>query len=395
MKNKNLIQYILWAVFAVVVFWVWRSMGQVVLPQAAMTAMGSDTVHARVIAIVEEGDIDLGGVVQRYQIARVELLEGEYKGMIVEIDYGKRQILSNAIYLQRDNEIFVTTGLRPDGTLTVYFADFMRSTPLLWLVILFAVIILLISRWKGLRSLLSMAFSLMVIIGYIIPKILTGSDPLQASVAGSIILLGVTLYLTYGWNLKTHAAVISMVLVLLLTGILAGAFVDFARLTGAGDENALFLIQMLNAQINLRGLLLGGMIIGALGVLDDLVTTQASAVFELHHANESLGFRGLFQAAMRIGQDHVAATVNTLVLAYAGASLPMLLMFSLGRGDYGILVNFEFVAEEIVRTLVGSLGLIAAVPLTTAIAILFALRADSLRKWEQVLGPEGGGAHSH
>jgi uncharacterized membrane protein len=111
--------------------------------------------------------------------------------------------------------------------------------------------------------------------------------------------------------------------------------------------------------------------------LDDLVTTQASAVFELHQANESLGFRGLFQSAMRIGQDHVAATVNTLVLAYAGASLPMLLMFSLGRGNYGFLVNFEFVAEEIVRTLVGSLGLITAVPLTTAIAILFALRADS------------------
>jgi uncharacterized membrane protein len=137
------------------------------------------------------------------------------------------------------------------------------------------------------------------------------------------------------------------------------------------------------------------MIIGALGVLDDLVTTQASAVFELHHANETLGFGGLFQAAMRIGQDHVAATVNTLVLAYAGASLPMLLMFSLGRGDYGTLVNFEFVAEEIVRTLVGSLGLVTAVPLTTAIAILFALRADSLRKWEPFLGPEGSGAHSH
>ncbi|MFT3893237.1 MAG: YibE/F family protein [Anaerolineales bacterium] len=181
--------------------------------------------------------------------------------------------------MQRDDKIYVTTGARPDGTLTVYFADFVRSTPLLWLVGTFAAIILVISRWKGLRSLLSMAFSLMVIIGYIIPKILTGSDPLQASVTGSIILLGVTLYLTYGWNLKTHAAVISMVLVLLFTGILAGAFVDFARLTGAGDENALFLIQMLNAQINLRGLLLGGMIIGALGVLDDLVTTQASVCF--------------------------------------------------------------------------------------------------------------------
>jgi uncharacterized membrane protein len=203
-------------------------------------------------------------------------------------------------------------------------------------------------------------------------------------------LLGVTLYLTYGWNLKTHAAVVSMIFVLLITGTLAVLFVLFARLTGSGDENSLFLLQMLNTQINLRGLLLGGMIIGALGVLDDLVTTQASAVFELHHANESLGFRALFRSAMRIGQDHVAATVNTLVLAYAGAALPMLLMFSLGGG------NYEFIAEEIVRTLVGSLGLVSAVPLTTAIAILFAIRADSLGNWRQLLGPEGSGdAHIH
>jgi uncharacterized membrane protein len=257
-------------------------------------------------------------------------------------------------------------------------------------------VILTISRWKGLRSLLSMAFSLLVIIGYIIPHILAGEDPLWVSIMGSIILLGVTLYLTYGWNLKTHAAVVSMVFVLLITGTLAVLFVFFARLTGSGDESALFLMQMLNTQINLRGLLLGGMIIGALGVLDDLVTTQASAVFELHRVNAALGFRGLFQAAMRIGQDHVAATVNTLVLAYAGTALPMLLMFSLGRGNYGFLINYEFIAEEIVRTLVGSLGLVTAVPLTTAIAILFALRADSLSKWRQILGPAGSGdGHIH
>jgi uncharacterized membrane protein len=130
-------------------------------------------------------------------------------------------------------------------------------------------------------------------------------------------------------------------------------------------------------------------------VLDDLVTSQASAVFELHHANPLLGFRALFQSAMRIGQDHVAATVNTLVLAYAGASLPMLLMFSLGRGDFRYLLNFEFVAEEIVRMLVGSLGLISAVPITTAIAILIVFRAGSLGAWGQVLGPVGGGDGGH
>jgi uncharacterized membrane protein len=323
-------------------------------------------------------------------------MEGDYKGIVMEMDYGKRQVLSSNVYLQKGDTILITVGSRPDGVLTVYFADFVRSNSLFWLTVVFVATILVISRWKGFRSLLSMAFSLMVIIGYIIPHILSGGDPLLVSVTGSVILLGVTLYLTYGWNLKTHAAVLSMVIVLLLTGMLAGLFVVITRLTGSGDENALFLLQMLNTQINLRGLLLGGMIIGALGVLDDLVTTQASAVFELHHANEALGFRQLFQSAMRIGQDHVAATVNTLVLAYAGASLPMLLMFSLARGNYGNLVNFEFIAEEIVRTLVGSLGLIAAVPLTTAIAILFALRADSLGKWKQFLGPEGSGeSHGH
>lgn len=374
----------------------WRTFTGVDLPDVSMTGFGAGTERARVTEIIEEGEIALGDVVQRYQIARVELLEGEYQGIVMEMDYGKRQVLSSAVYLQSGDNVLVTVGSRPDGILTVYFVDFVRATSLLWLTAIFVATILVISRWKGLRSLLSMAFSLMVIIGYIIPHILAGEDPLRVSITGSVILLGVTLYLTYGWNLKTHAAVVSMIFVLLITGTLAGLFVIVARLTGSGDENALFLLQMLNTQINLRGLLLGGMIIGALGVLDDLVTTQASAVFELHHANESLGFRALFRSAMRIGQDHVAATVNTLVLAYAGASLPMLLMFSLGRGDYGYLVNFEFVAEEIVRTLVGSLGLITAVPLTTAIAILFALRADSLRKWKQVLGPEGSGEfHSH
>jgi uncharacterized membrane protein len=366
------------------------------LPDVNMVPFGSGTARARVTEIIEDGEIDLGGVVQRYQIARVELLEGEYKGIIMEMDYGKRQVLSNAVYLQPGDAVLVSIGKRPDGVLIVYFADFVRANSLFWLAAIFAGTILLISRWKGLRSLISMAFSLLVIIGFIIPHILAGEDPVRVSILGSIILLTVTLYLTYGWNLKTHAAVISMVIVLFITGILAGLSVAFTRLTGSGDENALFLMQMLNTQINLRGLLLGGMIIGALGVLDDLVTTQASAVFELHGANPSFEFRQLFQSAMRIGQDHVAATVNTLVLAYAGASLPMLLMFSLGRGNYGYLVNFEFVAEEIVRTLVGSLGLVTAVPLTTAIAIFFALRVETLGNWKQVLGPEGSGeGHNH
>ena len=368
---------------------------QVKLPDVQASPFGSETVRAQVTEIIEEGQIDLGGTVQRYQIARVEILEGEYKGILMEIDYGKRQVLSGNVYLNPGDDILVTLGSRADNVLTAYFVDFVRTRPMLWLVAVFVLAILVISRWEGLRSLLGMTFSLFIIIGYIIPHILIGEDPVRVSIIGSVILLGVTLYLTYGWNFKTHAAVLGMVCALVITGALAWFFVGFTRLTGAGDENALFLMQMLNSNINLRGLLLGGMIIGALGILDDLVTTQASAVFELYGANPGLGFRGLYNAAMRIGQDHVAATVNTLVLAYAGASLPMLLMFSLGRGDFGYVVNFSFIAEEIVRTLVGSLGLVAAVPLTTAIAAGLTLRSEELEKWEQVWGPVGSGDGHH
>jgi uncharacterized membrane protein len=289
---RNTFVFWLVALFVVAVAAVilWPYFTKVDLPDVRMTSFGSETVRARVMEIIEYGEIDLGGTLQRYQVARVELLEGEYRGILMEMDYGRRGVLANATYLRPGDKVLVTVGSRPDGVLTVYFADFVRSDLLLWLTAIFVIVILIISRWKGLRSLLSLAFSLLVIIGYIIPHILAGEDPLQVSIIGSVILLGVTLYLTYGWNLKTHAAVVSMVFVLLITGTLAGLSVFFTRLTGSGDENALFLLQMLDTQINLRGLLLGGMIIGALGVLDDLVTTQASAVFELHHANESLRF---------------------------------------------------------------------------------------------------------
>ena len=374
---------------AIAAFFAFPYLTHVEIPGEGFSTLGSETVRAEVTQIVEEGEIEMAGRMQTYQIARVNILEGEYAGIIMEIDYGKRQVRSDEYKLSIGDKIMVAISKTPQNVVNAYFVDYLRTTPMLWLALIFAAAIILISRWKGVGALLSMIFSLYVIIDYIIPHILIGEDPLRVSIIGSAILLAVTLYLTYGWTLKTHSSVISMILVLLLTGALSAVFVQLTKLNGTGDESVVFLMQSMETPINLRGLLLGGMIIGALGVLDDLVTTQASAVFELHHANPNFGFRALYNSVMRIGQDHVAATVNTLVLAYAGASLPMLLLFSLAGGDYGYIINFAFIAEEIVRTLVGSLGLIAAVPLTTVIAILFAQRAESLGKWEQVLGPEG------
>jgi uncharacterized membrane protein len=365
------------------------------LPAPTNTGMGSETVTAKIIQMNEVGSITLGSTTQAYQDFTVQLLEGQYQGRQVEVSYGQYQIEPAGITFKVGDEILVTPAVKPDGTLTANYTDAVRTRPLLLLLGIFVIAILLVGRWKGLRSLLALAFSFLVIIAYVIPHIIHGEDPVKVSIIGSLILLGVTLYLTYGWNVKTHASVLSLLVVLVLTGALAIVFARVAYLTGNGDENAIYLMQIPGVSIDLRGLLLCGMIIGTLGVLDDLIVTQASAVFELHEANAALGFRQLYRKALRIGQDHVASTVNTLALAYAGVALPMLLLFALERGNYAQLVNIASVAEEIVRTLVGSIGLIAAVPISTFVAVLFALYNNRLGAFRPFLGPENGEEEGH
>jgi uncharacterized membrane protein len=325
----------------------------------------------------------------------VEVLEGDYKGQSFQIDYGKRQLRSDSFRFVPGDQVYILVDQSPNNKLDAYYVDYVRSNPMLILLIAFVFSMLVMGRWKGLGSLVALCFSMVMIIYYVIPHILTGEDPVKVSLIGSVILLTVTLYLTYGWNLKTHASVLSIMLSLLLTGALTLFFVSLTRLTGYGDENATYLMQMSSVQIDPRGLLLGGMIIGSLGVLDDLVTSQSAAVVEIHDANPALGFRITFQKAMRIGQDHVAATVNTLVLAYTGASLPLLLIFTLGNGSYTYFINSEFLAEEIVRTLVGSLGLIAAVPISNLVATLIILYQHRFGEWRPLLGSETGDVTEH
>ncbi len=356
--------------------------------QSGTLSLDSHTALARVTKIVDEGQIILDSRSQPYQVMEVEPMEGEYEGIPFQVEYGKHTLRSDNFRFVAGDQVYVIVDKLPNNVLQAYFVDYQRSIPLSILLIAFVLSILIMGRWKGLGSLIALGISMLMITKYVIPHILAGEDPVKVSIIGSIILLALTLYLTYGWNLKTHASVLSIMLALLLTGALSVLFVDLARLTGYGDENAMYLMQASSIQIDPRGLLLGGMIIGALGVLDDLVTSQSAAVVELHDANPSLGFRRTFQKAMRVGQDHVAATVNTLVLAYTGASLPLLLVFTLGNGNYSFIINSEFLAEEIVRTLVGSLGLIAAVPISTLIATILIVYQDRLGDWRVLLGPE-------
>ena len=227
--------------------------------------LGSQTVLARVTQIVDEGQIILNGKSQLYQVMRVEILEGDYKGIPFDIDYGKRTLRSDNFRFVPGDQVYVLVDKTPNNVLTAYYQDYVRSKPLFILLAAFVLSILIMGRWKGLGSLIALAISMFMIVEYVIPHILSGEDPVKVSLIGSGILLGLTLYLTYGWNLKTHASVLSMLLSLLLTGGLSLLFVYLTRLTGYGDENTLYLMQASSIQIDPRGLLLGGMIIGALG----------------------------------------------------------------------------------------------------------------------------------
>jgi uncharacterized membrane protein len=222
------------------------------------------------------------------------------------------QIRPEGLNLSPGDRVIVNISQGPENSINARFLDFVRTRPLLILFITFIIFSVLISGWKGVRGLIGMAISIGVILFYILPQILQGKTPVWVSVSGALFLLSITLYLVYGWTLKTHVAVLSTLISLVVTALLADYFVGLTRLTGFGSEDALFLIQESDVQLNMQGLVLGGMLIGALGVLDDLVITQASVVFELQSLNPGLTWKQVYQRAMRVGQDHVAATVNTL-----------------------------------------------------------------------------------
>jgi uncharacterized membrane protein len=336
-----------------------------------------EVAQARVIEVLDQGVIDQGGVQQPYQKLRLEILEGELKGRAVVVENGVYSLIGLQSMYRAEDHVIVSRAIGPGGADVFILTDFVRTDALTLLSLVFVIFILLVARLQGVRSLLGLAVSLILITQYMLPMILAGHDPVLISVTGSFVQLAVTIYLIYGWTRKSHAAVTGMLLSLIVTGLLATWFMDLTRLSGYGQEETLFL-QASGAQINLRGLLLGGIIVGALGVMDDVTISQSSVVTELRQANPSLPPLDLFRRAMNIGRDHIASTVNTLVLAYVGVSLPLLLLFSIYPQPIGQAINREFITEEIVRTLVGSLGLMSAVPITTFLAaVVFRGRSET------------------
>ncbi|MEW2137412.1 YibE/F family protein [Streptomyces sp. NPDC005409] len=319
---------------------------------------------------------------------------GECKKATIEIGSGPEkgrtfvEIVQPGAPRQLTDGQEVVVAYAPDAPRDLQYSviDVNRKFPMALLAGIFALAVVLVGRMRGLFALIALVVSFGVLTLFILPAILQGSNPLVVAVIGASAIMLIALYMCHGLTARTSVAVLGTLVSLLLIGLLGSLFIGWAFLSGNTDDNT-GLIHGLYPDIDMSGLLLAGVIIGSLGVLDDVTVTQTSAVWELHQADPSMGPRGLYRAAIRIGRDHIASVVNTLVLAYAGAALPLLLLFSIANSSMGSVANSELVAEEIVRTLVGSIGLVASVPVTTALAALV-VSAD--RPGSPAAGPASG-----
>jgi uncharacterized membrane protein len=295
------------------------------------------------------------------RLVEITVSEGEQRGERLELEQPLESTVSSG------DTILVDLVELGDGTVQAVFYDFERSTPMLLLVILFVTAIIVLGRWRGVGALAGLVMSFVIIVVFALPALLDGSNAVAVAIVTAGAIAFVALFLAHGTGLATATALLSTSASLALTALLAWVFLAISNFTGFGDENVGFL-DALGTQIDPRGLLLAGIVIGSLGVLDDVTVTQVSAVWELKRAVPDARFRELYGRAVRIGRDHISSTVNTLFLAYAGASLPLLLLFSEAEQGLGSVATREIVAVEIVRALVGSIGLVASVPISTALA---------------------------
>jgi len=331
----------------------------------------SDTyLETKVISVEEQKQHEVLGNQVTYQKLKLIVTKGDTKGETIIVENGLLPMANPQIY-QINHRLLIAQSQDFDGNNIYNIVDYIRRDALLLITVVFLIFTLIIARLKGITSILAMLFSFFIIFALILPQILTGKSPILITLIGSAIIIPVTFLLSHGFNKKTYTAILSTLISLSVTGFLALFFVRIGHLTGFSTEEAAFLQTQTLGSVNIKGLLLSGIIIASLGILDDITITQSAIVQQLINTNPAQKASQLFSSAMSVGRDHIASMVNTLILAYTGAAMPLLLLFVSGTRPFSEVINYEIIAEEIIRTLVCSIGLILAIPLTTFLAVRF------------------------
>jgi len=331
--------------------------------------------EARVIEVTQERELEReDGSTYTQQNLQLIGLEDRWEDREFEFfGISSYEVFGQAIY-KEGQRVVVTVSTDIEGNEIFFVIDHVRRAPIYLLIALFVSIIIAVGAWKGLRSLIGLVASFAIIMGAIIPAILAGWNPVLVSIVGAFLILVVIVYITEGLNRKSHLAILSVFVALLLTGALSILFTYITHLTGTSQEEAMYLVGLGKTNIDFQGLLLAAILIGTVGILDDVVISQISSVNEIKKANPNLENKDVFSRAFNIGKSHLGSMVNTLFLAYAGAALPLLILFSLNQPPFDTLssvMNNELIATEIVRTIVGSIGIALAMPIATYFAVKY------------------------
>lgn len=272
-------------------------------------------------------------------------------------------------------------GPAAQGAPAYIFVDFVRTMPIILLAVLYALVVVAVARWRGLRALIGLVGAYFVLVSFMLPGLVEGKPPLLLALVGSTVIMIGVLYFAHGFSARTSTALLGTIFGLGITALLAAWATDAANLAGVGSHDAATLVNI-SGNISISGIILCGLIISGLGVLNDVTITQSSAVWELYELAPATSARKLFTSAMRIGRDHIASTVYTIAFAYAGAALPILIIVMLYNRPLGEALTSAELSEEVIRTLVGSIGLVLAIPVTTLIAVLV-VKATGIRSGGQ------------
>jgi uncharacterized membrane protein len=331
--------------------------------QVAPAEIETIEIKAKITEIIEKYDID--GDFQAKFLAEAD-------GKVYTVDTGEGYTKGLRYDLHEGQKVFLQVILSDGEISQVFLVDVWRIPALVLMFALFSVVILIVGRLRGLFALIGLLVTVGILFLFIFPSILAGHDAVLITVIGGIVILGVNMAFSHGLNRRTLAAYASTVIGLFLAWLFGSVFVDYSSLSGLASEEVIFLSFEMGDLILPQGLLLAGVILGAIGVLDDIAITQTEAVQEIRAADAKLSSKELYHRAMRIGRHHIASTVNTLVLAYVAVAMPLFLLFLIAPEiDFIRFINEELVAEEIVRTLAGTMALVLTVPISTFMAVRF------------------------
>jgi uncharacterized membrane protein len=343
--------------------------------QAAATAEPPGTTYpdARVVS-VEPFDCGVDPAVpQTCANAVMEILEDPGEGEFVQVELPPEVVASG---VSEGDTLVLTRDGGAEGGAAYNFFDYERDTPIVVLALAFAVVVGLVARLRGLASLVGLAFAFFILLQFILPGLLAADSPTLVSLVGSAAIMFVVLYLAHGFSARTTTALVGTLFGLALVAVLGSVAVSAAQLIGLTSEETQRL-QLYDPTLDFSALVLAGIIVAGLGVLNDVTITQASAIWQLHEVSPDITWRELYRRGMAVGRDHIASTVYTIVFAYAGAALPALLIFELSQRPLWTTVASYALAEEVIRTLVGAIALVLAVPVTTAAGAFFAKAADT------------------